>query len=153
HLEVMGRILLATSLLTSYGYLSEQTLSWYGHEKPEHYVYLNRMLGFGQYAGVTWSLFFCNTIAPQILWFRRLRRSQLVLVVVSVLVLLGMWLERYMIITTSLHRDYLPSSWGMFRPTIWDYLTLLGSFGLFASAFLVFARLLPMLSMSELRGL
>ena len=152
HLEVMARILLATSLLTSYGYLSEQTLSWYGHEKSEHYVYLNRLIGWNQYAFVTWSLVFCNTIAPQILWFRRMRRNQLVLVVVSILVLIGMWLERYMIITTSLHRDYLPSSWGMFFPTIFDYLTLLGSFGLFASAFLLFARLMPMLSMSELRG-
>jgi molybdopterin-containing oxidoreductase family membrane subunit len=153
HLEVMARIVLATSLLTSYGYLSEQTLSWYGHEKAEHYVYLNRLIGWNQYALVTWALVFCNTIAPQILWLRRMRRNQLVLVGVSVLVLIGMWLERYMIITTSLHRDYLPSSWGMFLPTVWDYLTLLGSFGLFASAFLVFARLMPMLSMAELRGL
>jgi Ni/Fe-hydrogenase subunit HybB-like protein len=153
HLEVMGRILLVTSLFTSYGYLSEQTLSWYGHEKVEHYVYLNRLIGWNQYALVTWALVFCNTIAPQILWFRRLRRKQVVLVSVSVLVLIGMWLERYMIITTSLHRDYLPSSWGMFLPTVWDYLTFIGSIGLFASAFLIFARLMPMLSMAELRGM
>ncbi len=153
HLEVMARIVLATSLLTSYGYLSEQTLSWYGHEKAEHYVYLNRLIGWNQYALVTWSLVFCNTITPQILWFRRMRRNQAVLVAVSVLVLIGMWLERYMIITTSLHRDFLPSSWGMFLPTVFDYLTIFGSFGLFASAFLLFARLMPMLSMSELRGL
>ncbi len=151
HLEVMAKIVLATSLLTSYGYLSEQTLSWYGHEKAEHYVYLNRLIG--NYAGVTWTLFFCNTIAPQVFWFPRMRRNQAVLVIVSILVLVGMWLERYMIIITSLHRDYLPSSWGMFQPTIWDYLTFLGSIGLFASAFLLFARLLPMLSMSELRAL
>jgi molybdopterin-containing oxidoreductase family membrane subunit len=153
HLEVMARILLVTSLLTSFGYLSEQTLSWYGHDKSEHYVYLNRLIGFDQYALVVWCLVFCNTIAPQILWFPRLRRNELVLVAVSLLVLLGMWLERYAIIVTSLHRDYLPSSWGMFQPTIWDFLTLFGSMGLFAAAFLVFARLLPMLSMSELRAL
>ncbi len=153
HLEVMARIVLATSLLTSFGYLSEQTLSWYGHENAEHYVYLNRLTGFGQYAFVTWALVFCNTVAPQVLWIRRVRRSEAALVIVSVLVLIGMWLERFMIITTSLHRDYLPSSWGMFLPTIFDYLTLLGSFGLFASAFLLFARVMPMLSMSELRGL
>jgi Ni/Fe-hydrogenase subunit HybB-like protein len=153
HLDVMARIVLATSLLTSFGYLSEQTLSWYGHENTEHYVYWNRLTGFGQYAYVTWALVFCNTVAPQVLWIRRVRRSEAALVMVSVLVLIGMWLERYMIITTSLHRDYLPSSWGMFLPTIFDFLTLFGSFGLFASAFLLFARLMPMLSMSELRGL
>jgi molybdopterin-containing oxidoreductase family membrane subunit len=153
HLEVMAKILLATSLLTSYGYLSEQTLSWFGHEKTEHYVYLNRLIGWGQYASITWCIAFCNTLAPQILWIPRLRRNQAVLVVVSLLVLLGMWLERYMIITTSLHRDYLPSSWGMFRPTIYDYLTFFGSMGLFLITFLLFARLLPMLSMAELRAL
>lgn len=153
HLEVMAKILLATSLLTSYGYLSEQTLSWFGHEKTEHYVYLNRLIGWGQYASITWCIVFCNTVAPQILWIPRLRRNQGVLVIVSTLVLIGMWLERYMIITTSLHRDYLPSSWGMFQPTIYDYLTFFGSMGLFLITFLLFARLLPMLSMAELRAL
>jgi molybdopterin-containing oxidoreductase family membrane subunit len=153
HLDVMARIVLATSLFTSFGYLSEQTLSWYGHETVEHYVYLNRMIGFGQYAGVTWTLVFCNVLAPQIFWFPKMRRNQAVLVIVSILVLLGMWLERYMIITTSLHRDYLPSSWGLFRPTVFDFLTYFGSLGLFGAAFLLFARTLPMLSMSELRGL
>jgi molybdopterin-containing oxidoreductase family membrane subunit len=149
----MAKIVLVTSFLTSYGYLSEQTLSWYGHEKAEHYVYLNRLLAFDQYAVLAWCVCFCNTIAPQLFWIPRLRRNQTVLVVVSLLVLLGMWLERYVIIVTSLHRDYLPSSWGMFQPTIFDFLTFFGSIGLFLSAFLLFARLLPMLSMSELRGL
>ncbi len=153
HLEVMGKIVLATSLLTSFGYLSEQTLSWYGHEKVEHYVYLNRIAAFDQYAFVSWSLVFCNTVAPQILWIPRLRRNQVVLVAVSTLVLVGMWLERYMIITTSLHRDYLTSSWGMFLPTIWDFLTFFGSIGLFATAFLLFIRSAPILAMSELRAM
>jgi molybdopterin-containing oxidoreductase family membrane subunit len=90
HLEVMAKIVLATSLLTSYGYLSEQTLSWYGHEKVEHYVYLNRLIGFGQYASITWCIVFCNTVAPQILWVPRFRRNQGVLVIISLLVLLGM---------------------------------------------------------------
>ena len=116
----MGKLVLATSLLTSYGYLSEQSLSWYAGDTVEWYTYWFRLSGFGQYALITWTLFFCNTIVPQILWFRRLRRKESVLVVVSLLVLVGMWLERYMIITTSLSRDYLPSSWGFFKPTIWD---------------------------------
>jgi molybdopterin-containing oxidoreductase family membrane subunit len=82
-----------------------------------------------------------------------MRRNQVALVVVSLVILLGMWLERFMIILTSLHRDFLPSSWGMFKPTIWDYATYFGSVGLFLAAFLLFARFLPMISMSEMRGL
>jgi Ni/Fe-hydrogenase subunit HybB-like protein len=153
HLDVMGRILLATSLLTSYGYFSEQFMAWYGHDAPEAYVYLNRLIGFGQYALISWTVFTCNTIVPQLLWIRALRRNQAVLFVVSVLVLIGMWFERYMIILTSLHRDFLPSSWGMFIPTPWDYLTFLTSAGLFIVLFLLFLRLLPMISMSEMRAL
>jgi Ni/Fe-hydrogenase subunit HybB-like protein len=153
HLDVMAKLVLATSLLTSYGYLSEQTLSWYAGDTVESYTYWFRLSGFGQYALITWTLFFCNTIVPQILWFKRLRRKESVLVIVSLLVLLGMWLERYMIITTSLSRDYLPSSWGFFKPTIWDIATYAGSVGVFLVAFLLFARFLPILSMSETRAL
>jgi molybdopterin-containing oxidoreductase family membrane subunit len=153
HLDVMARVLLATSLFTSFGYLSEQTLSWYGHETAEHYAYLNRLTGFNQFAWVAYGIIFCNIIVPQILWIPRMRRKESVLVLVSLFVLWGMWLERYLIIAQSLHRDYLPSSWGMFQPTLYDWLTYFGSIGLFASAFLLFARTLPMLSMSELRAL
>jgi molybdopterin-containing oxidoreductase family membrane subunit len=153
HLDVMGKILLATSLLTSYGYLSEQFMAWYGGDEAEHYVYVNRLVGFGQYALVSWSVLLCNTIVPQILWVRRWRRNQALLLAVSLLVLVGMWLERFMIIVTSLHRDFLPSSWGMFKPTIWDYLTFAGSIGLFFFMFLLFIRLLPMISISEMRAL
>src|SRR5262249_24040889 len=109
HLNVMGKILLATSLLTSYGYLSEQFMSWYGGDPVEHYVYTNRLIGFGQYATVTWLILLCNTIVPQVLGFPSVCRSQVWLLVVSVIVLIGMWLERFMIIVTSLHRDFLPS--------------------------------------------
>jgi molybdopterin-containing oxidoreductase family membrane subunit len=153
HLEVMGKVLLATCLLTSYGYMSEQFMAWYGGDAPEQYLYYNRLIGLGQYAGITWTLFFCNVIAPQVLWMKRVRRSTFGLLAVSILVLIGMWLERYMIITTSLHRDFLPSSWGMFKPTVWDYLTFFGSIGLFVVMFLLFIRLLPMISISEMRSL
>jgi molybdopterin-containing oxidoreductase family membrane subunit len=153
HLDVMAKLVLATSLLTSYGYLSEQFLSWYGHDTAERYVYWNRLSGFGQYAALAWCVFFCNTVVPQLFWIPALRRNQFTLFVVSLAILVGMWLERYVIITTSLHRDYLPSSWGMFRPTIYDYLTFFGSIGVFLAAFLLFARLLPMISMSEMRAL
>jgi molybdopterin-containing oxidoreductase family membrane subunit len=153
HLEVMGKILLATSLLTSYGYFSEQFISWYGGDVVERYTYTNRLIGFGQYAAVTWTIVFCNTLAPQVLWFKRVRRSTLMLFVVSLLVLLGMWLERYMIICTSLHRDFLPSSWGFFKPTVWDLLTFFGSIGVFMVLFLLFIRLLPIISIAEMRAL
>jgi molybdopterin-containing oxidoreductase family membrane subunit len=153
HLNVMGKVMLATSFITAYGYFSEQFMSWYGGDVTEHYVYVNRLIGVGQYAVVAWALVFCNVIVPQALWSESVRRSQLALFVISLVVLVGMWLERYMIITTSLHRDFLPSSWGMFQPTIWDYLTFLGSIGLFFVLFLLFLRLLPVISISEMRAL
>jgi Ni/Fe-hydrogenase subunit HybB-like protein len=153
HLDVMGKILLAMSFLTSYGYMSEQFMAWYGGEDYEQYLYLNRLIGFGEYAGITWGVVFCNVLMPQILWWRALRRKQSVLLAVALLTTLGMWLERFMIITTSLHRDFLPSSWGMFQPTVWDYLTFFGSIGLFMVLFMLFIRLLPMISISEMRAL
>ncbi|MCH5376377.1 MAG: polysulfide reductase NrfD [Planctomycetes bacterium] len=153
HLDVMGKLVIATSLLTSYGYLSEQFTSLYAGNTYVSHVYLYRLFDFHKYAFITWSLFFCNTIAPQILWIRPLRRSEVTLFLVSVLVLIGMWLERYMIITSSLSEDYLPSSWGFFKPTVWDFLTYFGSIGLFLVAFLLFARFLPIMSMSETRAL
>ena len=152
HLAVMAKIILVTSLLTSYGYLSEQFLSWFGQETSGTFrVYepADRV----EYAPLAWTVFFCNTIVPQLFWIPAARRSEFWLVVVSLAVLLGMWLERYVIIITTLHRDYLPSSWGMFRPTIFDYLTFFGSIGLFLTAFLLFTRLLPVISMSEMRAL
>ena len=121
----MGKILLATSLLTSYGYISEQFMAWYGGDDYEQYLYLNRLIGFGQYAVVTWTIVFCNVIAPQVLWLRSAApQARASCCSCRSLVLIGMWLERYMIITTSLHRDFLPSSWGMFQPTVWDYADL-----------------------------
>ncbi len=153
HLNVMGKILIATSLITSYGYFSEQFMAWYGGEDAEQYLYCNRLVGFGQYAVISWLTFTCNTIVPQVLWIRPLRRSPLALSLVSVVVLIGMWLERYMIITTSLHRDYLPSSWGMFHPTVWDYAMFVGTIGMFFFLFLLFIRMLPMISISEMRAL
>jgi molybdopterin-containing oxidoreductase family membrane subunit len=153
HLDVMGKVLLATSFLTSYGYMSEQFMAWYGGDVHEQYLYYNRLIGFGQYAVVTWCIVFCNTIVPQVLWLKSVRRSQAALLGVSFVVLIGMWLERFMIITTSLSRDFLPSSWGMFKPTVWDYLTFFGSIGLFLALLLLFIRLLPMISISEMRAL
>jgi molybdopterin-containing oxidoreductase family membrane subunit len=151
HLNVMGKILLATSLLTSFGYLSEQFTAWYGGDPTESFTYANRLVG--PYAPITWTVFICNSIVPQVLWSRRVRRSAAALFFVSLVVLVGMWFERFMIIVTSLSRDFLPSSWGMFKPTLWDYLTFFGSIGFFLVLFLLFIRLLPMISIAEMRAL
>jgi molybdopterin-containing oxidoreductase family membrane subunit len=153
HLDVMAKLLLATSLITSYGYLSEQTVTYYGGDQHDVHVYWYRLVAFDKYAWIVWTLFTCNTVVPQILWFRRARRSQAVLFVVSLIVLLGMWLERYMIICSSLSEDYLPSSYGFFKPTVWDILTYVGSIGFFFIPFLLFVRYLPLLSISETRAL
>lgn len=153
HMDVMGKLVLATSLLTSYGYLSEQFISGLAGDVYTQHVYWYRLVDFAKFATPVWILFFCNTIAPQILWLRRMRRSETALFIVSLLVLIGMWLERYMIITSSLSEDFLPSSWGFFRPTIWDFLTYFGSVGVFGVMFLLFVRFLPILSMSETKAL
>jgi molybdopterin-containing oxidoreductase family membrane subunit len=153
HLEVMGKVLLATCWLTSYGYFSEQFMAWYGGDPAEHYTYLNRITGFGQYAWFAWLLVLCNVLVPQALWVTSVRRSATWLFVISLVVLLGMWLERFVIICQSLSRDYLPSSWGVFKPTVWDYLTFFGTIGMFFVLFLLFIRVLPMISISEMRAM
>jgi len=153
HLDVMGKLLLATSLLTSYGYLSEQFTTYYGGEPFDVHVYWHRLTDFHKYAGIVWLLFVCNTVAPQVLWSRRLRRNPLVLFIVCLVILVGMWFERFMIIASSLSEDFLPSAFGIFRPTIWDILIYVGSLGFFFSLFLLFVRLFPIMSMSEMRAM
>ncbi len=153
HLNVMGKLLLATSLLTSYGYLSEQFTTYYGGEPFDVHVYWYRLTDFDKYAWIVWTLFVCNTIVPQVLWWPAARRSPLALLVVSIIVLIGMWFERFMIIASSLSEDFLPSSFGLFRPTIWDILTYVGSIGFFFALFLLFVGFMPILSMSELRAM
>lgn len=153
HLDVMAKLLLATSLVTSYGYLSEQTVTYFGGDVFDSHVYWYRLTDFAKFGWITWFLFTCNTIIPQLLWFRALRRNQAVLFCVSIMVLIGMWFERYMIITSSLSEDFLPSSFGFFKPTLWDILTFLGSMGFFMVPFLLFVRFLPLISISETQAL
>jgi len=107
----------------------------------------------GPYAPIYWSLMLCNIAAPQLLWFKRVRSSPKALFGIAVIVSIGMWLERYVIIVTSLHRDFLPSSWGMYSGTIWDWATFLGTIGLFLSLLFLFIRFLPMISIFEMRTL
>jgi molybdopterin-containing oxidoreductase family membrane subunit len=151
HLENMGKVLLATGLIVAYGYLMEAFMSWYSGSPYERYMMFNR--AFGPYAPMFWGLMFCNIVAPQILWLKRARTSTVTLFAVAIIVNIGMWLERYIIVVTSLHRDFLPSSWGMYAGTVWDWATFIGTIGLFLALFFLFIRFLPMISISEMRTL
>jgi molybdopterin-containing oxidoreductase family membrane subunit len=151
HLRNSAKLLLATGLMVTYAYGLEAFMAWYSGNIYERYVPLNR--AFGPYAIVYWAAVSCNCLIPQVLWFRRVRGSSLWLFLVSLVVLLGMWLERYMIIVISLHRDFLPSSWGMYSGTVWDYATFFGTIGLFLTLLFLFIRFLPMISISEMRQL
>jgi Ni/Fe-hydrogenase subunit HybB-like protein len=151
HLDSMAKLMLVTGLIVTYAYAQEAFMSWYSGDPFERYVVLNRALG--PYAWVYWATLVCNVVAPQPLWFKRIRQNNWALMVISLLVLVGMWLERFMIIVISLHRDYLPSAWGMFYPTIWDWAVLSGVVGLFIMYFFLFIRFLPMVSMAETRRL
>jgi molybdopterin-containing oxidoreductase family membrane subunit len=149
HLDLSAQVMLATGLMVGVGYLSEHFNSWYSDELYEQALTHNRM--FGPYWPVWWLVMFCNICAPQVLWFPRVRQSPLLLFGIALIVNIGMWAERYMIVITSLNRDFLTSSWGLFKGTFWDWATLTGSFGLFFTLLFLFIRLLPMISITELR--
>ena len=149
HLENMAKLMLATGLVVDYSYFSELFTAFYSMDRYEIAVTLNR-LG-GAYAWVFWGTILCNVTQIQLLWFARIRRSAVALFIISLAVLVGMWLERFMLIVTSLYRDYVPSGWGMFYPTLWDFAFLLGSLGLFFVLYLIFVRVAPVASMYELR--
>ncbi len=151
HLDFMAKVMLATGLVVAYSYLMEAFMSFYSGNQFERYMMMNRMTG--PYAKVFWTLIACNLVSPQLLWFRKFRRGPWLLFAVSLAIQTGMWLERFVIIVTSLHRDFLPSNWGMFYPTRWDYMTFLGTLGLFFTLFYLFIRFLPMIAIHELRDL
>ncbi len=150
HMENMCKILLATGTIVGYAYAVEFFTAFFSGNPYERYVFVNRVSG--PYAWAVWTMFACNVFAPQLFWFKMFRRSIPVMFAVSIIVNIGMWLERFNIIVTSLHRDFLPSSWGYFRPTIYDVLTFAGSVGLFLTLFLLFVRFLPVIAISEVKG-
>jgi len=149
HLELMNKIMLTTGSLVGYAYAMEFFIAWYSGNPYERFVFVNR--AFGDYWWAYWSMVTCNVIIPQLFWFRGVRRSIPAMFVISILINIGMWFERFVIIVTSLHHDYLPSSWGNFSPTIFDILTFAGSLGLFFTAFLLFLRWLPMIAVAEVK--
>ncbi|MGH6891511.1 MAG: NrfD/PsrC family molybdoenzyme membrane anchor subunit [Dongiaceae bacterium] len=151
HLENMAKVMLATGLVVGYGYCVEFFMSFYSGNHFETYLALNR-LG-GPYKYLYWALILCNIIAPQFLWNRRIRTNVIWLFVLSLVVNIGMWLERFVIVVTSLHRDFMPSAWGMYRPTFWDWSTFIGTIGLFVTLLFLFVRFLPVISIAEMREL
>ncbi len=150
HLENMAKIILATSLLVAYAYLIEFFMAWYSGHHHEFFASVNR--AFGPYAWAFWTMMIANVLIPQLLWWRSLRTNTFVLFFISIVVNVGMWFERFVITVVSLHRDFLPSSWGNYSPTFWDITTLLGSFGLFFFLFTLFVRFLPVVSMNEVKA-
>jgi molybdopterin-containing oxidoreductase family membrane subunit len=151
HLDYMARVMLATGLFVCYGYMTEAFMAFYSANSFEEYMMLNRFTG--PYAPFYWALVCCNALSIQLLWFDRVRRSVVALFVIAIIVSIGMWLERFIIVVTSLHRDFLPSSWGMYAGTFWDWSLYLGTMGLFASLLFLFIRFLPMISIFEMRTL
>jgi Ni/Fe-hydrogenase subunit HybB-like protein len=151
HLENCAKIMLATGLMVAHGYGIEAFMAWYSNDKFDIYMTLNRILG--PYAPAWWVLIICNVIVPQALWFKKIRRHPAALFIIALLINVGMWTERYVIVVTSLHRDFLPSSWGLYSGTRWDWMTFIGSFGLFLCLLFLFLRLLPALSITEMREL
>jgi molybdopterin-containing oxidoreductase family membrane subunit len=149
HLENMAKVMLATGLIVAYAYSVEFFTAWYSGHHYEQFVFMNRPLGpYGWAFGV---MVFCNVVAPQVLWFNKLRKHVWLIFAVAILVNVGMWFERFVIVVTSLHRDYLPANWAMFVPTWVDLGMLAGSFGLFFTLFLLFCRFLPMVAMAEVK--
>ena len=150
HLENINKIILVTGSMVGYAYIMEFFMAWYSGAIYEWFSFANR--AFGWYAWAYWIMISCNVIVPQIFWFRKARTSIPIMFVAALLVNVGMWFERYVIIVSSLAQDYLPSAWGYFRPTWVDLLTLAGSFGLFMTLFLLFCRYLPIIAIAEVKA-
>jgi molybdopterin-containing oxidoreductase family membrane subunit len=150
HMDIMCKVTLATGSIVGYAYGMEFFIAWYSGSPFERYAFINRALG--PYWWGYWTMIICNVVIPQLFWFRKIRENLLVVFIISILVNIGMWFERFVIIVISLHRDFLPANWGFFKPTWVDICTFLGTFGLFFTCFLLFMRFLPMIAISEVKG-
>ncbi len=149
HMESMNKIIMATGMMVGYAYGMEFFIAWYGGSPYEGFVFLNR--AFGPYGWAYWIMVTCNVIIPQVFWFKKARRSIAIMFVVSIFVNIGMWFERYVIVVTSLHRDFLPAVWGMYNMTMYDIGALVGSFGMFFTLFLLYLRTLPPIAIAEVK--
>jgi Ni/Fe-hydrogenase subunit HybB-like protein len=151
HIHNMAKVMLATGLIVGYGYVMEVFFGFFSGNQYERYMILNRMMG--PYRHYYYALIVCNIITPQFLWSARIRENTISLWLISIVVSIGMWLERFVIVVVSLHRDFLPSSWGMYQPSVWDWSMFAGTIGLFFALLFLFIRFLPMISISEMRAI
>jgi Ni/Fe-hydrogenase subunit HybB-like protein len=149
HMEVMNKIIMATGMMVGYAYAMEFFIAWYSGNLYERYVFINR--AFGDYGWSYWIMVSCNVLIPQLFWFKKLRRSIPVMFMISIFVNIGMWFERFVITITSLHNDFLPSSWGNYAWSMYDTMILAGSFGMFLTLFLLYLRLFPAISIAEIK--
>lgn len=149
HIEAMCKVLILTGMMVSLAYMTEFFVAWYSGNEYEHYVFMNRATG--PYAWAYWTMVTCNVVSPHFLWFKKIRTNLVAVFILSIVVNIGMWFERFVIIVTSIHRDYLPSSWAMFSPTKIEIMTFIGSFGLFFTMFLLFVRFLPAINVAEVK--
>ena len=150
HIEAICKILLTTGMLVGLAYSTEFFIAWYSGNEYEQFVFINRAVG--PYAWAYWTMVICNVVIPQLLWSKKIRQNLVIVFIISIFVNIGMWFERFVIITTSLHRDFLPSSWAMFSPTWVEVCTFIGSFGLFFTMFFLFIRFLPAIAVSEVKS-
>jgi molybdopterin-containing oxidoreductase family membrane subunit len=152
HLEKMNIVILLTGTIVGFAYITEFFMAWYSVVEYEQYQFFGvRMTG--PYAWAYWTMMFCNLVAPQLFWFKKIRTSIPMMFALSIVVNIGMWFERFVITVTSLHRDFIPSSWGYYQPTLIDITTYLGTFGLFFTLFLLFLRFVPMVAMAEVKAI
>src|SRR5688572_20895642 len=150
HIELMGKVILGTGSIVGYAYGMEFFIAWYGGNPYELYAFKNR--AFGDYWWAYWAMVSCNVICPQLFWFKSVRQNMVIVFIISIFVNIGMWFERFVIIVTSLHRDYMPSNWAYYSPTWVDIWQFVGTFGLFMTLFLLFMRFLPTIAIGEVKG-
>jgi molybdopterin-containing oxidoreductase family membrane subunit len=151
HLDAMAKVTLATGTMVGFAYATEFFTAWYSGSLFERYVFLNR--SFGPYAWAYWIMVSCNVLSPQVFWFRWARRTPWFIFIFSIFVNIGMWFERFVIIVSSLHRDFLPSSWQMYTPTIVEWGILAGTFGIFFTLYMLFAKGLPVVAIAEVKSI
>jgi molybdopterin-containing oxidoreductase family membrane subunit len=151
HVELMNIIIIITGSIVGIAYITEFFIAWYGQVPAEQYAFINRATG--PYWWAYWSMMTCNVISPQLFWFKKIRTNLVSTFVLSIIVNIGMWFERFVIIVTSLHRDYVPSSWSMFHPTMYDIGQYIFTFGLFFTAFFLFAKFFPVINMAEVKSI
>jgi molybdopterin-containing oxidoreductase family membrane subunit len=164
HVELMGKVILATGSIVGYAYAMEFFIAWYSGNPYERFVFMHNRAAdpfiFGPLWGIEpapywwayWTMISCNVVCPQLFWFKKVRTNMILVFIISIFVNIGMWFERFVIIVTSLHRDYLPSNWAYFSPTWVDMWQFIGTFGLFLTLFLLFMRFLPAIAISEVKG-